>query len=502
MSETLKREARLVRDAVRCFRRGGRINTAVDALVEAGEVCAALQLLKDEHKYDRALEILDAHPHLQVPPDLSAHAFLRQAAAALGLVCRTARRQGEGGGGGTGGGERRQRSAARAEEAARRAKQEEAETAFLRALERLPAMEGHRLLRRYGFHDVLHRKLLADRDFLRAAQHLFQDGKGGRAVALLLALPSPGVAELRLAALISTHLAFAPAAAGKGEEEGSAAGAGAEEKGEGAVGHLGRAAEALGRLLAVGGELAARGAPAGGRSAGDEKQLLEEARLLLFVVKFELALRGGAAMSELLDALVVPAEELGARLATAFVLQARALVCVDSLSHQAQRAAEMPGAGGQSPFDEVDVDEGTLGLVVGAVRALEECLRAVCGQTGRDEAEMRRVEALLGLSRSGPRHAYGGALAVSKLRLLLLRSILSHGETCSDASTHSRGDCEELRDGRLGTAPYGEGGRYGGCVPALPWVAVPASEARQEVLLDAHLLRYGGLGCGFFGLAV
>jgi len=30
------------------------------------QVSSALRLLKEEHKYDKALEILDAHPHLQV----------------------------------------------------------------------------------------------------------------------------------------------------------------------------------------------------------------------------------------------------------------------------------------------------------------------------------------------------------------------------------------------------------------------------------------------------
>ena len=30
------------------------------------QVSSALKLLKEEHKYDKALEILDAHPHLQV----------------------------------------------------------------------------------------------------------------------------------------------------------------------------------------------------------------------------------------------------------------------------------------------------------------------------------------------------------------------------------------------------------------------------------------------------
>ena len=50
------RAARLVRDAVRCFRKAGLLSAAVDALVEVGEVCSALQLLKDEHKYDRHVE--------------------------------------------------------------------------------------------------------------------------------------------------------------------------------------------------------------------------------------------------------------------------------------------------------------------------------------------------------------------------------------------------------------------------------------------------------------
>ena len=40
----------------------------------------------------------------------------------------------------------------------------------MKALERMAPIEGQRLLRRYGFHDVLHRKLLADKDYLRAAQ--------------------------------------------------------------------------------------------------------------------------------------------------------------------------------------------------------------------------------------------------------------------------------------------------------------------------------------------
>ena len=52
-------DARLVRDAVRCYRKAGLLVRAVDVLVELHKVEMALRLLKEEHKYDKALQVID-----------------------------------------------------------------------------------------------------------------------------------------------------------------------------------------------------------------------------------------------------------------------------------------------------------------------------------------------------------------------------------------------------------------------------------------------------------
>jgi tetratricopeptide (TPR) repeat protein len=52
-------DARLVRDAVRCYRKAGLLVRAVDVLVELNKMEMALRLLKEEHKYDKALQVLD-----------------------------------------------------------------------------------------------------------------------------------------------------------------------------------------------------------------------------------------------------------------------------------------------------------------------------------------------------------------------------------------------------------------------------------------------------------
>jgi tetratricopeptide (TPR) repeat protein len=52
-------DARLVRDALRCYRKAGLLVRAVDVLVELNKMEMALRLLKEEHKYDKALQVLD-----------------------------------------------------------------------------------------------------------------------------------------------------------------------------------------------------------------------------------------------------------------------------------------------------------------------------------------------------------------------------------------------------------------------------------------------------------
>jgi len=473
-------DTRLARDAVRCYRKAGLLDCAVDVLVEMRKLETALRLLKDEHKYDKALQVLDAHPSFVPPPDLSAHEFLRQAAAALGLACSNARGSGGGGGGGTGGGRRSR--ATQAEEAAKRAKREEAETAFMKALERMPELEGQRLLRRYGFHAVLERKLLQGKEYAKAAQIMYEDARGAAAVGLLLSLPAPTSAELLLAAHLSAQLAFS--LGGRGGSDGSASDTG--ELASVCVDYLTKAASALDRLQQQDQRQCAAGAGAAA-GAGGSASKHSAAGLFSLLLKFEAAVRARehAAVLTALAEVEALARELDCTLAVALALQAQAVVGLHALT-----SASASDARGEYPADAEgrrEVGEDVMAGVREALKALWHCLRCVLGQSGHDEAQMRRFEAFLGLSSAVERG--GGALSISKFRLPLLLSVLSHGETHRqpDATADLAGT--EAQSMRVPTAAYGKGGAYGGTVPVLPAAVTPAAESAQEVLLDPGRVR-------------
>jgi hypothetical protein len=78
----------------------------------------------------------------------------------------------------------------------------------MKALERMPKLEGQRLLRRYGFHQVLERKLMQDNDHAKAALVMYEDQRCAAAVDMLLSLPRPTSPELLLASHLSAHHAF------------------------------------------------------------------------------------------------------------------------------------------------------------------------------------------------------------------------------------------------------------------------------------------------------
>jgi tetratricopeptide (TPR) repeat protein len=467
---------RLIGDAVRCYRKAGLFNTAVDVLLEMGQVESALRVLKDEHKYDRALKIIDEHAHVPLPPELSSHEFLRQAAAALGLACSNARDNGRGSGA-------RRSRAAQAEEVARRQKREEAEQAFMQTLERLPELEGRRLLRRYGFHEVLEHRLMQEKDFVKAAHIMYEDQRGPRAVEMLLALHAPSSTELTLAALLCTALAFSSAGrrhasirSGPGEQEAAV--------GVSCVEYLTKAALVLARAQGL----------------RERKEQMEQARvpnqaadqgrkaaaMFRVLLRFESSVRDAALLAQPQEGLVPQlesvrrdAEECASILGVALVLQAQSLVALNAIAAGARASGADQGRGGaaasEGDVSEGDVDDATLQCVLQrvlqALRMLRQCARCVVGTSGRDEAEMRQYEMLLGLSRA----VHGGALSISKFRLPLLLSILSHGHP---------GSAE-----RLCTVPHRMGAARGRNVLEIQHVVVPDSDGRHQVLLDPVTVR-------------
>ena len=436
---------RLVQDGVRCYRKAGKLNQAVDVLLEMQQIEQALRLLKDEHLYQRALEILDTQAHVppSLDPALSAEAFLREAATALGLACSSGRARQKSRPTLQTGGRRRGGTEAEAAAAARR-NREEAEQAFLHALDRLPARDGRRLLQRYRFLHVLEKRLIQDQEFCQAAHVMLDDGRGALAVALLESLPKPSDDHLRLAALLATQVAF------MGAEGRNASSGGSVQEGSGScVVFLSKAAQAISRVARTEQTGTGEGIGSHERRAACMYELLLRIEIYLrsehesgswplptshncepAPSRTESALKigaddPGAGSDGLLARVGALATGAGCAFATALALNLEALKALGAGARARGRCqgSEMNEQTMQPRCQGSEMNEQTMQRVREAVGALRTSLRHAVGVSGRDEAEMRLCETMLGFERAADTGiaspaALATCLAGRKTRLL------------------------------------------------------------------------------------
>jgi tetratricopeptide (TPR) repeat protein len=71
----------LLRNAMKSFRRANKTDQALDLLVKLGRMKTALRQLKQDHKYDKAVALLEQHPTFKPPDELSMSTFVKLSAA-------------------------------------------------------------------------------------------------------------------------------------------------------------------------------------------------------------------------------------------------------------------------------------------------------------------------------------------------------------------------------------------------------------------------------------
>jgi tetratricopeptide (TPR) repeat protein len=171
----------VLKKAIRCLRKAERSSCttcAVDLLVFRGKYLHALKLLREEHRYEEALSLLEkhqAHPSLDLPPqhDLHKPNLLRAAAGHHALSAQNPK-QGE---------ESQASSYAR----------------FLKIVSRMTAEDEEHCLLTHGYKQELIQRLVARNSFSKAGQLLSRDGKRIEACKILCETnPNPGEKDLSI----------------------------------------------------------------------------------------------------------------------------------------------------------------------------------------------------------------------------------------------------------------------------------------------------------------
>ena len=169
----------VLKKAIGCLRKAESsscIDCAVDLLVFRGKYLHSLKLLREEHRYEDALSLLEkhqAHPSLDLPPQHDLHkAVLMQAAAGHHALSAQNLKQSE---------DNRASSYER----------------FLKIVSQMSAEDEEHCLLTHGYKDELIHRLVARNSFSKAGQLLSREGKRIEACKILCETnPNPGKKDL------------------------------------------------------------------------------------------------------------------------------------------------------------------------------------------------------------------------------------------------------------------------------------------------------------------